>query len=61
MSKILFFFCFGFGFLASAQEKKQDSGVYEYKRRIFYPYDCSCLGKVIYKELSVFLVDCGPT
>ncbi len=40
--------------MVSAQEKKTDSAdinrLFEYKAKIFYPVDCSCPGKVIYKE-----------
>ncbi|RRQ45501.1 hypothetical protein [Chryseobacterium sp. SC28] len=35
---------------ASAQEKKKDSVIFEYKPRIFYPVDCSCPDRVLYKE-----------
>lgn len=57
MKKTLFFLCISFGFLASAQEKKKDSVdidklLYEFKPRIFYPYDCSCPDRVIYKEVK---------
>lgn len=52
MKNILFFFCITLGFSASAQEKKKDSVIYEYKPRIYYPFDCSCPDKVIYKELK---------
>lgn len=57
MKKLLllcgFFLCVS----VSAQEKKKDSvtfdkQLFEYKPRIFYPYDCSCPGEVIYKELK---------
>lgn len=55
MKKYLFYLCVGFGFLASAQEKKKDSASAElkdhmFKPRLYYPSDCSCPGKVIYKE-----------
>ena len=31
-----------------------------YKPRIFYPYDCSCPGEVIYKELKKGDKDFNP-
>ncbi|MPS72460.1 MAG: hypothetical protein E2590_04835 [Chryseobacterium sp.] len=57
MKILCFFFCIGFGFFSSAQEKKKDSVdidklLYEFKPRIFYPYDCSCPDRVIYKEVK---------
>lgn len=55
MKKVVFLLGIFLGFLASAQEKKKDSIDFNaeflnYKARIFYPVDCSCPGKVIYKE-----------
>lgn len=57
MKKILLLIAFCFFAFISAQEKKKDSvtfdkQMFEYKPRIFYPYDCSCPGEVIYKELK---------
>ncbi|MDC8099643.1 hypothetical protein [Chryseobacterium rhizosphaerae] len=49
---VLFFWIFLVGGIVSAQEKKKDTVIHQYKPRIFYPYDCSCPGKVIYKELK---------
>lgn len=55
MKKVVFLLGISLCFLASAQEKKKDSIDFNseflnYKARIFYPVDCSCPGKVIYKE-----------
>lgn len=55
MKILCFFFCIGFGFFSSAQQKKKDSidfnsEFFNYKARIFYPVDCSCPDKVLYKE-----------
>lgn len=57
MAKFLFFCSFLCFVSANAQAKKKDSAgtdkkVYQYTPRIFYPYDCSCPGKIIYKELK---------
>ncbi|WP_312090935.1 hypothetical protein [Chryseobacterium sp.] len=57
MKILCFLFCIGFGFFSSAQQKKEDSAkiskeIFEYKPRIFYPYDCSCPDRVIYKEVK---------
>lgn len=57
MKKLLLFCSFLLCISISAQEKKKDSAtfdkqLFEYKPRIFYPYDCSCPGEVIYKELK---------
>ncbi|HAT91311.1 MAG TPA: hypothetical protein DCS36_02660, partial [Sphingobacterium sp.] len=45
-------------------EKKKDSAttdkLYEYKARIFYPTDCSCTDRVIYKELKKGDKDFSP-
>jgi hypothetical protein len=38
MKNILFFLCITLGFSASAQEKKKDSVIYEYKPRIYKPF-----------------------
>ncbi|MPS73179.1 MAG: hypothetical protein E2590_08510 [Chryseobacterium sp.] len=55
MKKLLIFCGFLFFVSASAQQKKKDSidfnsEFFNYKAHIFYPVDCSCPGKVIYKE-----------
>lgn len=47
----------GLGFFCSAQQNEKDSvrihkEIFEYKPRIFYPYDCSCPDRVIYKEVK---------
>lgn len=57
IKKIVFICGFLFFVSVSAQEKKKDSAdiskeIFEYKPRIFYPYDCSCPDRVIYKELK---------
>ena len=64
--KILYFFFFiGFGFFSSAQQKKEDSvsvskEIFEYKPRIFYPVDCSCPDRVLYKEAKLGDKDFNP-
>lgn len=65
MKNLLFFFCLSLGFCVSAQEKKKDSVdidklLYEFKPRIYYPCDCSCPRKVIYKELKKGDTDFNP-
>lgn len=65
MKKLLIFCGFLLCASVSAQEKKKDSvtfdkQLFEYKPRIFYPYDCSCPGEVIYKELKKGDKDFNP-
>ncbi len=57
MKFLCFFFFIGLGFFCSAQQNEKDSisvrkEILEYKPRIFYPYDCSCPDRIIYKELK---------
>ncbi|WP_336686329.1 hypothetical protein [Chryseobacterium bernardetii] len=60
MKKLLLLNCSLLFILSFGQQKKKDSLIYEYKPRIFYPYDCSCLGKVIYKEAKPEDKDFNP-
>lgn len=57
MKILCFFFFISLGYFVSAQQNKNDSvsvhkEIFEYKPRIFYPYDCSCPDRIIYKEVK---------